>query len=592
MTEFSISQYFLGKKGIRALLTYHYRFFFPALFILITIGNYLQADHGTLTHTVHQLYLSIPYVAYLIAIEMSKYRLRHPGVVHRIIRVNIDLIYISAAYLLLPRGYEAVSMLFVIPIISALNYRQNRYYYVFATFILIYIIFVEINLAEKPMQYASITVNIFIYISLFYAIATVLYLFDKNRYDIENYATRIKQFYQSVRLSDYYSNTLKNLLLQLRNVTQVDLITLDFYDQQANELFAVDAVGDVNKHKVPRQSVKIGVVGECFRTGKPIIVDNVMKYKDYFQVEESTRSELAMPIKINNKTIGVMNFESKQEKFFDAPLMRIIDVVHEHVVALLRNAFEVYNTERNLIEKIDEYRENSLFVRELAHEMRNALLNLIQLPEYLNHKETSKWDFKLVEELTQIQLETFKRFRKALNKAIEARDIYTPKVGAVRIGQLFEEIESRLFFRVTKSLIEVESDVQPGIDEKEMLTDNEYVASIITNVIDNSINAYEKSKDADSEASKFNIVELERRIDANDENLIVIIRDKAGGIPENLALKMSDSSMHTAGTRTGLNIIKRYISALNGIVKYKRIMIDDKLGTEVFISLPTKRKKG
>ncbi|GAB4271771.1 MAG: hypothetical protein Kow0080_17570 [Candidatus Promineifilaceae bacterium] len=55
-----------------------------------------------------------------------------------------------------------------------------------------------------------------------------------------------------------------------------------------------------------------GIVGEVFRTGRPKLVQDISKEKKYYQIEPTTRSELAAPLRVHNRIIGVINIESPE----------------------------------------------------------------------------------------------------------------------------------------------------------------------------------------------------------------------------------------------------------------------------------------
>ncbi len=61
----------------------------------------------------------------------------------------------------------------------------------------------------------------------------------------------------------------------------------------------------------------IGIVGRVFRDGQPIREAAVRDNEDYVQIHEDTLSQLAVPIKDGNDTIGVISVESAEASAFD-----------------------------------------------------------------------------------------------------------------------------------------------------------------------------------------------------------------------------------------------------------------------------------
>ena len=60
-----------------------------------------------------------------------------------------------------------------------------------------------------------------------------------------------------------------------------------------------------------------GLVGAAATSGKEVIVDDVTSDARYVQANPSTRSEIAVPIKVDDRVIGVINLESTDHNAFD-----------------------------------------------------------------------------------------------------------------------------------------------------------------------------------------------------------------------------------------------------------------------------------
>lgn len=574
--------YYLPKRGKLSRLIYFHRFFFPAIFLIIIFLSRLFLLGQTKPHLKYAFFVLITYVLYLLVIEIVDYRDHYPSLGHRILRVNIDLIYITASYLLIRIEYTAILFLFVLPVLSALNYKDNRHYFLCTTWPVIYFIIIQLYHYSRSGLLLTLIINILGFASIFYSIAIVLHTFDKYRSEKDDYFEKIKAFFQRARLSEHYSKTLNLLNSVLQEVTGVDIITLAFHDKQTNELYIVDSIGLPENFSFTRQSVNKGIVGASFREKKPILVQDVSRDARYIKIDDSIRSELAMPIKSNDKIIGVMNFESRKKDFFDGAVMGVIEIIYDHVIVLLRNAFEIYEYELSLRSKVDEHRETSLFLREIAHEMRNRLHIIIQLPEYLLETDSKNWNITLVKEQSQEIREGVQLLKSSLNTAIEGRRIYTPVWKTVRIGDIFDEIKNMIFLEVTKSFIKFAENVESGVDDRQMVTDKDYVVSIITNILVNSMKAY---KDRGIPQHEENILTIERHTEG-EKLLVVKVRDFAGGVKPDIARKMSDPSVFTVGNKTGLNVIKRYVAALRGNISYKIVDSSGTKGTEVEVGLP------
>lgn len=81
-----------------------------------------------------------------------------------------------------------------------------------------------------------------------------------------------------------------------------------------------------------------GITGSVAKSGKPEIVNDVNKDKRYIAVRERIKSELAVPIKIDNKVIGVLNVESKKVNAFNQNDIFLISALADQASIAIQNA--------------------------------------------------------------------------------------------------------------------------------------------------------------------------------------------------------------------------------------------------------------
>jgi len=80
-----------------------------------------------------------------------------------------------------------------------------------------------------------------------------------------------------------------------------------------------------------------GVTVRVARTGKPIIVSDVRKEKTYVKGGEKILSELAVPIKVGRKVLGVLNVESKKLAAFDGNDRELFEILSSHAAIAITN---------------------------------------------------------------------------------------------------------------------------------------------------------------------------------------------------------------------------------------------------------------
>lgn len=85
---------------------------------------------------------------------------------------------------------------------------------------------------------------------------------------------------------------------------------------------------------------KNSIVARCAREKKIINIKNVKVVDFYYQVDEKTHSELAVPILIDNEVIGVLDIESNLKNAFDTTDERIMLLISDmtNLIITFRNA--------------------------------------------------------------------------------------------------------------------------------------------------------------------------------------------------------------------------------------------------------------
>jgi PAS domain S-box-containing protein len=98
-----------------------------------------------------------------------------------------------------------------------------------------------------------------------------------------------------------------------------------------------------------------GITVIAAKTGKSIIVPDVRKEKAYVNGGgiNRTLSELAVPIKIGNRVLGVLNVESEKLAAFDEEDKRLLEILASHVAIALSNI-----ERRESLEKLSEKLEH------------------------------------------------------------------------------------------------------------------------------------------------------------------------------------------------------------------------------------------
>ncbi|MCC6603043.1 MAG: GAF domain-containing protein [Anaerolineae bacterium] len=97
----------------------------------------------------------------------------------------------------------------------------------------------------------------------------------------------------------------------------------------------------------PDQAEPGGITGRAFRTGQPQLVADVLTDPDYIIYDEQTRSELVVPIRLDNNILGVLNIEHPEVNAFSLQDQSTLVSLAAQAAIAIKNA-EAYQEARIL----------------------------------------------------------------------------------------------------------------------------------------------------------------------------------------------------------------------------------------------------
>ena len=130
--------------------------------------------------------------------------------------------------------------------------------------------------------------------------------------------------------NDYKITILSNASAYL-NDSLTDINWVGFYILDNDYLYLGPFQGHPACIKIP---VGKGVCGNTIKEGKTLVVDNVLEYKGHIACDSNSRSEVCIPIFINNKIYGLLDIDSPIFNRFDNNLK----IELENAVKIIENA--------------------------------------------------------------------------------------------------------------------------------------------------------------------------------------------------------------------------------------------------------------
>jgi len=185
-----------------------------------------------------------------------------------------------------------------------------------------------------------------------------------------------------------------------------------------------------------RQALGQGIIGRVAETGKTLVVNDVRRYPDFFELEGMRiRSEAAFPLKIGERVIGVLNVDSELYNDFVENDLALLTTVSEQAAMAIERArlFEVIQqelAERKRVEAALEEERASLarrveertaelsavnaelgkaarmkdeFLASMSHELRTPLNAVLGLCEALQEQVYGRLNEKQLRALSSIE---------------------------------------------------------------------------------------------------------------------------------------------------------------------------------------------
>ncbi len=147
-----------------------------------------------------------------------------------------------------------------------------------------------------------------------------------------------------LRLAEALNNTLdlQTLMLRVaelvRAVVDYRIFAILLINDRTQELWMRFQVG--HTPEIERMRIKLGrgIVGQAASTRSSVLVDDVRHMPRYINANPAVQSELAVPLIVKNRVIGVLDLESEQLAAFTPDQQRLLELVASRMSVAIENA--------------------------------------------------------------------------------------------------------------------------------------------------------------------------------------------------------------------------------------------------------------
>ncbi|MCF7908242.1 MAG: GAF domain-containing sensor histidine kinase [Candidatus Omnitrophica bacterium] len=371
--------------------------------------------------------------------------------------------------------------------------------------------------------------------------------------------------------------TLNMLVDRIANVMSVGIVSLMLVGKNTGEMLIKFAKG-LDKEIIKNVKVKLGegVSGWVAQTGQSLLVKDISKDPRFSKRngKYNTNSLLSVPLKIQDKVIGVINVNNKISKgVFNEEDLDILSKLADLAALAVTNSRLREDTKH-----LDDLRAN--FIANVSHELRTPLTAIkesvgIILEEIAGNINSQQ------KKLLSLAVQSISRLSRLIDDLLDFSKVDAETREMKRtlfdIGRIAELAVATL--RPLAQKKEVDIKISLPNRKIEIWGDEDKLYEVISNFIDNAIK-YNKPK------GKINL-----KLEDTEKNVKIIVSDTGIGMPKQDLDKIFDrfkriegySKDKVKGSGLGLSIVKDIVEMHGG-----ETFVDSEInkGTTFTVTLP------
>jgi len=171
---------------------------------------------------------------------------------------------------------------------------------------------------------------------------------------------------QEINASLNLDEVLAHAAAQIKKLIDYEVFAVLLPEANTNQLYFRFAIGHrpemVQHWRIP---IGEGIIGAAATTGRPVRVGDVRKDTRYLNALDSVRSELAVPLIVRGRVIGVLDIESSQLDYFTPDQQNILTLVASRIGTAIENA--------RLFEHVRSQADTLLLLNEVSRETNSTL---------------------------------------------------------------------------------------------------------------------------------------------------------------------------------------------------------------------------
>ncbi|MBL8102039.1 MAG: GAF domain-containing protein [Anaerolineales bacterium] len=364
-------------------------------------------------------------------------------------------------------------------------------------------------------------------------------------------------------------------------------------DESWNTLLLASGAGEIGMkmtsigHAI-QMDTQQSLVARAARERSAIIANDITTDQDFLPnpLLPNTRAEMAIPIIVGEKVLGVFDVQSEQAGRFTQEDASTYNTLATQVGIALQNA-RLYKEQSATVAQLRELdRLKSSFLANMSHELRTPLNSILGFADVMLEELDGPLTPYMDNDLRLIQ-KNGQHLLHLINDVLDMAKIESGKLNLIiekfNLHEIMEDVAS-----ITSSLAH-EKDISLQIDadsdhEVEINADRNRLRQVMINLVNNAMKFTEKGK-------------ITIRIAREDSNILISVKDTGIGIhPSQLEAVFqeftqvdSSTTRKVGGTGLGLPISRRLIEMHGGRLWAESTGVEGE-GSTFYVFLPIEAK--
>lgn len=178
--------------------------------------------------------------------------------------------------------------------------------------------------------------------------------------------SKMAEIGETINASLDLDEVLSHAAAQIKGLIDYEVFAVALLDEDSNELKFRFAIGHrpevVENWRIP---VGQGIIGAAAATGRAVRVSDVRQDPRYLNALDSVQSELAVPLLLQGRVVGVLDIESSQRDYFTRDQQNILVMLATRIASAIENA--------RLFERAKRQADTLMLLNEVVRETNSVL---------------------------------------------------------------------------------------------------------------------------------------------------------------------------------------------------------------------------